>query len=87
MSKIGSLKGALLVCLLATLSGGLAHAQEFPSRPVSLVVPNAAGRADGHPGAAVLHSPRGVVEAAGARRLQARRRHGGRHRLRRQVAA
>jgi tripartite-type tricarboxylate transporter receptor subunit TctC len=43
MIKIGSLKGVTLVCLLAALSGGLVHAQEFPSRPVSLVVPNAPG--------------------------------------------
>jgi tripartite-type tricarboxylate transporter receptor subunit TctC len=43
MIKIGGLKGLMLVCLLAALSGGLVRAQEFPSRPVSLVVPNPPG--------------------------------------------
>jgi tripartite-type tricarboxylate transporter receptor subunit TctC len=32
-----------LLCLLTTLSSGVAQSQEFPSRPVSLVVPNVAG--------------------------------------------
>jgi len=36
-------RSATLLYLLATLLSGPAEAQEFPTRPVTLVVPNAAG--------------------------------------------
>ncbi len=40
---INIFRSMALLCLLTTLSSGVAQSQEFPSRPVSLVVPNVAG--------------------------------------------
>ena len=42
-TKIGSLTGWVLACLLTALSSGPAPTQDYPSRAVSLVVPNPPG--------------------------------------------
>jgi tripartite-type tricarboxylate transporter receptor subunit TctC len=42
-AMINIFRSMALLCLLTTLSSGVAQSQEFPSRPVSLVVPNVAG--------------------------------------------
>jgi tripartite-type tricarboxylate transporter receptor subunit TctC len=45
MTRTGGLKGVAILSILSALYGlaGSAYAQDFPNRPVTLVVPNAAG--------------------------------------------